>query len=54
MGANRQRLGLIDGDARPALLAGLREQLDRLEPEDFLWEGAVLCSVGIKPDPAAR
>jgi SAM-dependent methyltransferase len=48
-GASRQRLGLMDPGARSVLLAGLRAQLDELAPEDYLWEGEVICAVGSKP-----
>jgi SAM-dependent methyltransferase len=48
-GASRQRLGLIDPGARSVLLAGLRTQLNELSPEDYLWEGEVICAVGSKP-----
>ena len=48
-GASRQRLGLIDPGARSVLLAGLRTQLNELAPEDYLWEGEVICAVGSKP-----
>jgi SAM-dependent methyltransferase len=54
-GASRQRLGLIDPDTRSVLLAGLRAQLNELAPEDYLWEGQVICAVGRKPrTPGAR
>jgi SAM-dependent methyltransferase len=48
-GASRQRLGLIDPGARSVLLAGLRARLNELAPEDYLWEGEVICAVGSKP-----
>jgi len=48
-GASRQRLGLIDPDARAVLLAGLRAELQELPPDDYLWEGEVICAVGSKP-----
>jgi SAM-dependent methyltransferase len=49
LGVNRQRLGLIDAEARSAVLAGLRAQLNELGPEDYRWEGEVICAVGSKP-----
>jgi SAM-dependent methyltransferase len=54
IGVNRQRLGLIGPDARASLLARLRAQLNELGPEDYWWEGEVICAVGNKPGPPAR
>jgi SAM-dependent methyltransferase len=51
-GVNRLRLGLIDPDARSALLTRLRAQLNELGSEDYLWEGEVICAVGSKPGTA--
>jgi SAM-dependent methyltransferase len=50
LGVNRQRLDLIDPDARSALLTRLRAQLNQLGQEDYLWEGEVICAVGAKPE----
>jgi hypothetical protein len=49
LGVNRQRLSLIEPDARSALLTRLRAQLNQLGPEDYLWEGEVICAAGTKP-----
>jgi SAM-dependent methyltransferase len=48
-GVNRQRLGLIDPQASSALLARLRARLGELGPEDFWFEGEVICAVAAKP-----
>jgi len=48
-GVNRQRLSLIEPDARSALLTRLRARLNQLGPEDYLWEGEVICAAGTKP-----
>lgn len=50
-GADRQRLGALDADARATLLVRLRAQLQRLTPEDYRWHGQVLCAVARKPEP---
>jgi SAM-dependent methyltransferase len=47
-GVNRQRLGLIAPDARRAVLARARAQLNLLGPQDYLWEGEVVCAVAAK------
>jgi SAM-dependent methyltransferase len=49
----RQRLGLIGPDARAVLLARLRARLNELGPEDYWWEGEVICAVGSKPGASA-
>ena len=47
-GVNRQRLALLDPDARSELLARLRTLLNKLGPEDYRWEGQVICAVAAK------
>jgi SAM-dependent methyltransferase len=49
-GVNRQRLELIDRERRSRLLARFRGQLSKLGPEDYRWEGEVICAVAAKPD----
>ena len=49
-GAQRQRLDLIDPQTRCDLLADVRARFDELPPEDFWWEGEVICAVARKPD----
>ena len=49
LGVSRQRLALIGPDARAVLLARLRAQLNELGPDDYWWEGEVICAVGSKP-----
>ena len=48
-GVNQQRLGLLDPRARSALLARLRARRGELGPEDFWFEGEVICAVAVKP-----
>ncbi len=47
-GANRLRLSRLDAAARSAVLADAQNGLDRLAPQDFLWEGAVICAVAAR------
>jgi SAM-dependent methyltransferase len=47
-GANRLRLSRIDAAARANVLARARSGLDRLTPQDFRWEGTVICAVATK------
>lgn len=53
-GVNRLRLGLIDPAARSGVLARLHDALSRLGPEDYRWEGQVICAVAIKPGAGGR
>jgi SAM-dependent methyltransferase len=48
-GVNRTRLGLIEPEARSMVLARLRDELGRLGPEGYRWQGQVVCAVAIKP-----
>ena len=48
-GAARQRLAALDSGARPRLLGQLRARLAGLGPEDFYWEGEVVCAIAAKP-----
>ncbi len=43
--ANRVRLSLVDAATRKDALARLKLDLERLAPEDLLWEGEVICSI---------
>jgi SAM-dependent methyltransferase len=52
-GANRLRLSRVDPAARADVLARVRSGLDRLAPQDFRWEGAIICAVATK-DTTAR
>jgi SAM-dependent methyltransferase len=52
-GANRLRLSRIAAAARADVLARARSGLDRLAPQDFRWEGAVISTVATK-DTTAR
>jgi hypothetical protein len=47
-GTSRQRLAGLDQAARSSLLMRLRESVDQLAPEEFWWEGEVICAVGAK------
>jgi rhodanese-related sulfurtransferase/SAM-dependent methyltransferase len=47
-GANRVRLSLISARARAAVLDRAQTALSRLVPQDFLWEGEVICAVATK------
>jgi SAM-dependent methyltransferase len=44
-GLNRQRLAMIAPEARDELLRDVRRRLDLLDPEDFFWQGEVICGV---------
>jgi SAM-dependent methyltransferase len=48
-GIARQRLAALDPGARPRLLGQLRARLEGLGPEDFYWEGEVVCAVATRP-----
>ena len=47
-GPSRQRLAGLDAGARSSLLERFREDLAHLRPEDFRWEGEVICAVAVK------
>jgi len=47
-GPSRQRLAGLDDGARTSLLERFQESLARLRPEDFRWEGEVICAVAVK------
>jgi len=49
-GVQRQRLQLLDHDARTALLTRVGQELTDLPAEDFWWEGEALCAIAEKPD----
>jgi SAM-dependent methyltransferase len=44
-GVNRQRLDQVSPAARTELLEQVRERIGRLGPDDFIWEGEVVCAV---------
>jgi hypothetical protein len=44
-GLNRQRLAMIAPEARDELLRDVRRRLGLLAPEDFFWQGEVICGV---------
>ena len=47
-GVNRQRLRLLDESSRSLLLARLRTRLSKLGPEDYRWQGEVICAVATR------
>ena len=47
-GPARLRLRLIDAAPQADVLARLQAALGRLAPQDFLWEGEVICAVAAK------
>lgn len=47
-GANRLRLSHVDAATRARVLARVHSSLSRLAPQDFLWEGAVICAAATK------
>jgi SAM-dependent methyltransferase len=47
-GANRFRLGLLGPVARAGVLARVHSGLGRLTPDDYLWEGEIICAVATK------
>ena len=49
-GANRARLDLVENEIRVGVLAHLTSRLEELRPEDFAWEGEVICAVATKRD----
>ena len=53
-GANRLRLSRVDATARSDVLTRAQSGLSRLAPQDFLWEGAVICAVATKGTTAAN
>jgi hypothetical protein len=54
LGVSRQRLALIGPDVRAILLTRLCAQLNELGPDDYWWEGEVICAVASKPGPPGR
>jgi SAM-dependent methyltransferase len=48
-GVSRQRLALVDPDRCSSLLERFWARLRQLEPEDFRWEGEVICGIAAKP-----
>jgi rhodanese-related sulfurtransferase len=47
-GANQVRLSLISTPARAAVLARAQTALSQLAPQDYLWEGEVICAIATK------
>lgn len=47
-GVNRVRLSLVDSATHSEVLSRLRRGLNDLAPEDFIWEGEVICAVAKK------
>jgi len=47
-GANQLRLSHVDAATRARVLARAQSGLSRLAPQDFLWEGTVICAVATK------
>jgi len=55
-GANRARLSRVDAATRAAVLTSARDRLGQLTPQDYMWEGEIICAVATKGtgDPAER
>jgi SAM-dependent methyltransferase len=47
-GVNRARLSRVDAATRAGVLARAQSGLTRLAPQDFWWEGEVICAVATK------
>lgn len=47
-GPSRQRLAELDPAVLTSMLEQVRTRFDRLAPEDFRWEGEVVCAVAVK------
>jgi len=47
-GVNRSRLAVLNTARRSELLARILDRIDGLQPQDFLWEGEVVCAVAQK------
>jgi hypothetical protein len=50
-GANGVRLSRIDAATRAEVLARVRSRLGQLVPQDYLWEGEIICAVATKAPP---
>jgi SAM-dependent methyltransferase len=48
-GTNRLRLSRIDTASREVVLARFHKRLSELGPDDYRWEGEVICAVAAKP-----
>lgn len=53
-GANRARLSRVDATTRAGLLARAHSHLGQLVPQDYLWEGEIICAVATKGTTARR
>ena len=51
-GANRARLSRVDAATRACVLARVQSGLSRLAPQDFFWEGEIICAVATKDTTA--
>lgn len=47
-GANRVRLSRVDTVTRAKVLARVHSRLGQLVPQDYLWEGEIICTVATK------
>lgn len=47
-GANRTRLSRVDAASRASVLARAHSRLGQLAPQDYLWEGEIICTIATK------
>jgi hypothetical protein len=47
-GTNRARLSRLDATTRARVLARAHSRLGQLTPQDYLWEGEIICAVATK------
>lgn len=50
-GANRVRLSRVDAATGAEVLARAHSRLGQLVPQDYLWEGEIICAVATKAPP---
>jgi SAM-dependent methyltransferase len=53
-GANRLRLSHVDAATSASVLARAQNCLSRLAPQDFLWEGEIICAIAAKSTTRKR
>ena len=47
-GANRARLSRLDATTRASVLTRVHGRLGQLAPQDYIWEGEIICAVATK------
>ncbi len=53
-GANRARLSRLDATTRARVLARAHSRLGQLTPQDYLWEGEIICAVATRAPATAQ